>query len=90
MNQLYAFFSQHPFIATAITTWLSNTGISAFINALDAPTATSSPWYRFAFKFFTAVFAGNIARATNTKVESSPNFIPAVAKLANGGGELPK
>lgn len=86
MNALINLFVAHPYICSVISTWLSTVGVSAFISSLPAPTAASSPFYVFFFKFTNAVVAGNITRATNTRVESSPNFIPAVAKLA----ELPK
>lgn len=86
MNALISFFSQHPFIATAITTWWANWGASIFVSSLPAPRANSTQLYIFAFKFCNAAIVGNLARAKNTAVESSPNFIPAVAKLA----ELPK
>jgi hypothetical protein len=54
---------------------------SSFISALPAPTATSSTFYQFAFKFLN-VLAANIARARNNAVESSPNWTDALAKAA--------
>jgi len=78
MNAITTFFSQHPYWATAILTWVSNYGVSAFVSSLPAPTATSSAFYVFCFKFTTAILAQNPTRASNSTVESSPNFIPAV------------
>jgi hypothetical protein len=76
MNAIYDFFMAHQVICTLGLgyTW------SAFISALPAPTATSSTLYRFWFAFFNYL-AANIARASNTKVENSPNFQAAVNNL---------
>lgn len=90
MNAIIQLFNQHPFWATAIMTWLGNYGVSAFVSSLDAPTATSGPWYRFFFKFVTAVLAQNPTRAANTKIETSPNFIPAAQKAVDLGQLPPK
>jgi hypothetical protein len=89
MTSIANFFSQHPYWATAILTWISNYGISAFTSALDAPTATSSPYYRFFFKFVTAILAQNPSRARNVSVESSPNFQAAVTKQTDLAGVAP-
>ena len=52
---------------------------SAFIGALPAPTAASSTMYNFWFKFLN-LLAANIARATSTHTENSPNWNDAVQK----------
>jgi hypothetical protein len=89
LNSIVNLFNQHPFWSTAILTWVSTTGVSAFISSLPAPTATSSPFYVFWFKFMNAVLAGNVSRATNTKVESSPNFQAAVNVQTTQAGVAP-
>lgn len=58
--------------------------LSAFFSALEAPTATSSSYYRFFFKFCN-YFAANYSRAISTRIENSPNFVPALVKYTNGG-----
>jgi hypothetical protein len=61
---------------------------SAFIGALPAPTSTSSTMYNFWFKFLN-LLAANIARASSTHVENSPNWTAAVQK-ASDLGQVPK
>ena len=82
MGTIGAFFSQHW--TAVVWTFTTQYVWSAFIGALDAPTAQSGPWYRFFFKFANGI-AGNLSRANNTAVEASPNFKPAVQKIVNGG-----
>jgi hypothetical protein len=89
MNSIATFFSQHPYWATAILTWVSNYGISAFTSSLPAPTATSSPFYVFVFKFTTAILAQNPSRAIGTKVEASPNFQAAMNIQTTQAGVAP-
>lgn len=76
VNTIWQFLTDHQVLCTLVAgyTW------SAFISALPAPQATSSTLYRFWFSFFN-VLAANIARASSTKVESSPNFQAAVNNL---------
>lgn len=81
MDIIATYFSEHPYMSTGITTWILNYGISAFVNALDAPTKDSSPYYRFFFKFVTAILAQNPSRANGTKVENSPNYQDSIDKL---------
>lgn len=82
-------FDQHPFWATAVSTWVTNTGANAFVSSLPAPTKDSSASYVFWFKFLNRVITGNFARANGAAVESSPNFIDAVNKLqATTGGNI--
>ncbi len=82
MNTLSAILQSH--IWAIIGTFMTQYVWSAFIGALDAPTAQSSSGYRFFFKFANGI-AGNIARAKSTAIEGSPNFQPAVQKIINGG-----
>lgn len=65
----------HQVISTVATFWI----VSAFISSLPAPTATSSGFYQFFFKFSNTL-GGNLLRALSTAVENSPNFT-AAAKL---------
>jgi hypothetical protein len=81
LNELFNFFSQHPFIATAISTWITNVGASAFVSSLPSPTKDSTQLYIFCFKFANRIIAGNFARANGSAVENSPNFQAAVDKL---------
>ena len=73
MNAIWNFIVAHQVLCTLAAgyTW------SAFISALPAPTANSSTMYKFWFSFFNYL-AANIARARDTRVEGSPNFIDAV------------
>ena len=66
------FIHAHPF-ALVFSWWV----FSAATGALPAPTTQSSPFYQWSFKFLNTI-AANIARAYNTSVENSPNFLPAV------------
>lgn len=66
------FIHAHPF-ALVLSWWV----FSAATGSLPAPTAQSSPFYQWMFKFLNTI-AANIARAYNTSVENSPNFLPAV------------
>jgi hypothetical protein len=61
---------------------------SAAIGSMPAPTATSSQFYLWAFRFLNTM-ASNLTRAFNTKVERSPNFADAVQK-GQDLGTLPK
>lgn len=51
---------------------------SQAVNAMPAPTAKSSQFYVWFFKFSTALT--NILRAYSTKLEASPNWQDAVDK----------
>lgn len=62
---------------------------SAFIGALPSPTTTSSSMYQFFFKFLN-LLAANIARATSTKTENSPNWNDAVQKAMDMATAPPK
>lgn len=76
MNTIWQFLNDHQVLCTLAVgyTW------SAFISALPAPQASSSSLYKFWFSFFN-VLAANIARASSTKVEGSPNFQAAVNNM---------
>lgn len=65
------FFHAHPFLLL-FSWWI----FSAAIGSMPAPSAKSSAFYEWSFKFLNTI-ASNIARAYNNRVESSPNFIPA-------------
>lgn len=63
MNAIIQLFNQHPFWSTAILTWVSNYGVSAFVSSLPVPTAASSGFYQFIFRFSNVVLAQNPSRA---------------------------
>ncbi len=86
MNTISSIFQNHMW--AIIGTFMTQYVWSAFIGALEAPTAQSSALYKFTFKFANGI-AGNLARAKSTAVESSPNFQPAVQKAINGGTPPP-
>lgn len=75
------FFHAHPF-ALVLSWWV----FSAAVGSLPAPTKDSSRFYQWFYPFANTLGA-NLARAFNTKVENSPNFLPAVDlhNEANGG-----
>ncbi len=88
MNSLADFLSQHQIIATAILTWIANSGFTMFATSLPSPTAQSTAWYQFWFKFLNRL-AANLSRANNSSVESSPNFQAAVTKQTDLAGVAP-
>lgn len=73
MNTIIAFIQAHPTSATLVGYYVA----ISFVGSLPAPTATSSMFYQFLFKFVNTL-AGNLARAYSTRVEKSPNFDDAV------------
>jgi hypothetical protein len=77
MSSIVTFITEHPTTFALIGYYV---GIS-FVGSLPAPTAASSMFYQFVFKF-TNTLAGNLSRAYSSKVEASPNFAAAV-NLAN-------
>ena len=79
MNNVIAFLQAHETVTTLVAWWF----FSGAVGAMPAPTEKSSGFYQWSYKFLNTLGA-NIARAWGTKVEASPNFLPAVAKL-NGG-----
>jgi hypothetical protein len=72
MNTIWQFMVAHQ----VITTLIAGALWSAFIGALPAPTATSTTFYQFFFKFMN-LMAANVSRAF-ASVEKSPNFQAAV------------
>jgi hypothetical protein len=76
LNLLIQFFNEHQVLCSLAAGYIW----SAFVSALPAPSAQSGPLYKFWFSFFN-LLAANISRAQNTKVESSPNFAPAMNAL---------
>lgn len=76
-------FQQHPYAAAAVSTWLLNNIVTAFVAAFPAPTKDSSTAYIWWFRFSNGVM-GNISRAKSTTVENSPNWQDAVQRAANG------
>ncbi len=83
MSSIVSFLQAHPTTDTLVAYYVA----SAFIGALPAPRAESTQVYLFAYKFMNTL-GGNLTRAFATRVEASPNFQPAVAKVVNGGGPL--
>lgn len=82
MDWLLSFPTQHPYAFAAISTWVTNYGVSAFVSSLPAPTAKSSPLYQFFFKFATTILAQNPSRGLKPPaVETSPNFQDSVNQL---------
>lgn len=75
MSEFIQLIENHPVYSVLIgkAIW------GAIVDAFPAPTADSSPQYRFAFSFVNAL-AFNFARAKGATIESSPNFIPAAEK----------
>lgn len=61
------------------------------VNAMPAPTAKSSQFYVFTFKFLTGL--NNLVRAWSTQVEKSPNWQDAVdlhIKTNSPGPDVPQ
>jgi hypothetical protein len=84
MDSVMAFLSAHQVLATVVIGYVW----SSFISALPAPTAESSAFYVFCFKFLN-VLAANIARAKGPQVENSPNFQAAVNIQTTQAGVAP-
>ena len=79
---IYNFIVAHPLVSLGIYV-----AFNAFVGSLRAPTAQSAQWYVSLFAILNAL-AANFRRMF-PKVETSPNFIPAVLKQQNGAA-LPK
>lgn len=77
MNTIVQFFTEHPYLAASLSTFITQYAWSAFIGALPSPTKDSTPQYVFFFKFCNNL-AGNLSRANGTRIETSPNFMDAV------------
>jgi hypothetical protein len=76
MSQIWGFVTTHSTISSLVAYYIA----ISFTGSLPAPTATSSMFYQFCFKFVNTL-AGNLTRAYSSKVESSPNFQAAVNAL---------
>lgn len=83
-SHILAWVNAHGILVIVCYYLLSNA-----IGALDAPTATSSGFYRWFFKFANG-FGANLTRAFSTTIEKSPNWnaalTNAVNKLPGGNG----
>lgn len=73
MSQLWSFIVAHSTISSLIAYYIA----ISFTGSLPAPTARSTMFYQFVFKFVNTL-AGNLARAYSSRVEGSPNFQDAV------------
>jgi hypothetical protein len=73
MSQIWSFIVAHETISTLVAYYVA----ISFTGSLPAPTAKSTMFYQFFFKFVNTL-AGNLARAYSSRVESSPNFQDAV------------
>ena len=64
-------------VAIATSLWTAvNYSFNRIANSLPAPTAGATDRYIWWFKFVNNM-AGNYERAKSTRIEDSPNFIPA-------------
>jgi hypothetical protein len=71
------FIQAHETVFALGLFWVASAGVGS----MPAPTATSSTFYTWWFKFANTIMA-NVSRAYGTAVEKSPNFQDAV-KLQN-------
>lgn len=83
MHGTWAFLVAHQTISILVAYYV----LSAAIGSLPAPQANSGMFYVWFFKFSNTL-GGNLTRAFASKIESSPNFIPAAQK-AQDLGQLP-
>ena len=78
---------RHPYITGAVATWIFNNIVTVLVSSLPAPTANSSAKYVYVFKASNSI-VGNLARASSTTLEKSPNWEAAVSahidKLQSG------
>lgn len=82
LQSIYQWTQQNPVQFAALTAAVTNGAqflFSTAVSSMPAPTATSTASYQFWFKFLNTV-AGNLARAKQSSVESSPNFQDAINK----------
>ena len=79
---IYNFVANHPWLV-----FIAYVMYNAFVGSLRAPTATSPQWYVSLFAVLNAL-AANFGRMF-PKVESSPNFEPAVNMQQKLAGQLP-
>jgi hypothetical protein len=76
-NFIAQLYQQHPYSASIISTWIFNNIITVMISSLPSPTKDSSVAYSYWFKVLNTII-GNLSRAKNTALESSPNYQDAV------------
>lgn len=69
---------RHPYISGAVATWIFNNIVTVLVSSLPAPTANSSGKYIYWFKASNSII-GNLARASSTALEKSPNWEAAVS-----------
>jgi len=84
MHNTWSFLVAHQTISILVAYYI----LSAAIGALPAPTAESHMFYAWLFKFANTL-GGNLTRAFASKIEASPNFIPAAQKAVEAG-QVPK
>jgi hypothetical protein len=89
MNIVAQFVEQHPYLVSAVATWLVNNVITALISSLPSPTATSTVKYQYWFKVLNTI-SGNVQRARSTAIEQSPNWQDAVDRHLAGLGIPPQ
>ena len=77
LKQLVQLFNSHPYIVSAVGTWLFNNVVTVMVSSLPAPTKDSSIRYVYWFKVLNSV-TGNLKRAQSTRLEDSPNWNDAV------------
>ena len=75
MSGAWGFIVTHSTLVTLAAYYI----FSAVVGGMPAPTATDGKGYQWMFATLN-ILASNIARAKNTTIESSPNWLAAVAK----------
>lgn len=70
------FIHAHPFVLVG-SWWVFSAAVGAMPAPSKEPGKESSAFYQWLYMFLNTI-AANIARAYSTKVENSPNFLPAV------------
>jgi len=85
MNAIWAFLQAHPTSSILVSYYV----LSAAIGSLPAPQADSHMFYVWFFKFSNTL-GGNLTRAFGSKIEASPNFLPAAQKAVDLGQLPPK
>lgn len=84
MQNIWNFLVLHQTISILVAYYIA----SAAIGSLPAPQADSHMFYNWFFKFSNTL-GGNLTRAFGSRIESSPNFIPAAQKAVDLG-QIPK
>lgn len=97
IHALWLWIQQNPgqaiALAVSISTFVTGSAqylASVLVGALEAPTAQSTPQYRYWFKVANTI-VGNLKRANPPKIEDSPNFEAAlnnaIQKIADAKGK---